>query len=85
MQASRSPVRYKLSGPVKAVKLEEHPGSALRDPTETLVEIPANAVVEPEGREAPSGLINILWGGGAFSVFYEDLKEKSQMVDPAGN
>lgn len=85
MQASRSAVRYKLFGPVKAVKLEEHPGSALRDPTGTLVEIPANAVVESEGMAAPSGLINVLWDGGAFSVFYEDLKEKSQMVGAAGN
>jgi len=85
MQVSRSPVRYRLSGPVTAVKLEEHPGSALRDPTETLVVIPANAVVESEGIAAPSGLINILWEGGAFSVFYEDLKEKSQMVGAGGN
>jgi hypothetical protein len=80
MQASRSPVRYKLSQPVNAVRLEEHPGSSLRDPTGTLVEIPANAVVEPEGIAAPSGLINILWDGNAFSVFYDDLKEKAELL-----
>jgi hypothetical protein len=84
MQASRSPVRYKLSEPVNAVKLEEHPGSTLRNPTETLVEIPASAVVELEGVAAPSGLINILWDGNAFSVFYDDLKEKAQLLGVAG-
>jgi hypothetical protein len=78
MQSSRLPLRYKLFQPVNAVKLKEHPGSTLRDPTGTLVEIPANAVVEPEGIAAPSGLINILWGGNAFSVLYEDLREKGQ-------
>jgi hypothetical protein len=83
MQASRSSVRYRLSQPVNAVKLEEHPGSTLRDPTGTLVKIPANAVVESEGAAAASGLINILWDGSAFSVFYDDLKEKAQRLGVA--
>jgi hypothetical protein len=77
---SRSTVRYKLSGPVNAVKLEEHPGSSLRNPTTTLVQIPANVIVELEGSVAASGLVNILWNGAAFSVFYEDLKEKAQVL-----
>jgi hypothetical protein len=77
---SPSTVRYKLSGPVNAVKLEEHPGSSLRSPTTTLVEIPANMIVELEGSVAASGLVNILWNGTAFSVFYEDLKEKAQVL-----
>jgi hypothetical protein len=77
---SRSTVRYKLSGPVNAVKLEEHPGSSLRNPTNMLVEIPANGIVELEGSVAASGLVTILWNGGAFSVFYEDLKEKAQVL-----
>ncbi len=81
MHASRPPVRYKLSGPVNAVKLEEHPGSSLRNPTGMLVAIPANVVVELEGVVAASGLINILWDGAAFSVFYEDLKDKAQVLD----
>ena len=77
------PIRYKLSKPVRAVKLQEHPGSSLRNPTETLVEIPANVIVELEGAAAPSGLSNILWAGEAFSVFYEDLNENGQVLDEA--
>jgi len=84
MQASRSSVRYKLSESVSAVKLEEHPGSTLRRPTTTLVEIPANVVVELEGLVAPSGLVNILWAGAAFSVFYEDLNEKADLMGTDG-
>jgi hypothetical protein len=80
MRVSRSRVRYRLSGPLRAVRLEEHPGSSLRKPTSTLVEIPADVIVEQEGAVAPSGLVNILWGGDAFSVFYEDLQEKSHPV-----
>jgi hypothetical protein len=80
MQAFRQPVRYKLHRPVNAVKLEEHPGSTLRSPTGTLVEIPADMIVEQEGSVAASGLINILWGGDAYSVFYEDLKDKAQAL-----
>jgi hypothetical protein len=79
MQVSRSPVRYKLFGPVRAVKLEEHPGSKLRNPTNTMVEIPAEVVVEVEGSVADSGLINILWNGDAFSVFFEDLKDHARI------
>ena len=45
-----------------------------------LVEIPADAVIELEGLVADSGLINILWNGDAFSIFYEDLKEKAHIV-----
>jgi hypothetical protein len=85
MQAFRSPVRYKLSEPVNAVKLEEHPGSTLRNPTGTLVTIPVNAVIELEGVAGPSGLVSILWDGDAFSVFYDDLKEKAQLLGLAGN
>jgi len=73
-------VCYKLLKPVKAVKLQEHPGSSLRNPTGTLVEIPANVIVELEGAPAPSGLSNILWNGDAFSVFHEDLKENGQVI-----
>jgi len=85
MQASRSPIRYQLSGPVRGVRLEEHPGSSLRNPTDSLVEIPLNAIVEQEGSVATSGLVNILWNGDAFSVFYEDLREKAQVVNWADN
>jgi hypothetical protein len=62
------------------VKLEEHPGSSLRNPTDTLIEIPANVEVELEGTVGSSGLINVLWRGGAFSVFYEDLAERAKVV-----
>jgi len=69
-----SRVRFRLSSPVSAVRLEERTGSVLRNPTETLVDIPAEAIVELEGVAAPSGLINVLWEGDPFSVFYEDLR-----------
>ena len=85
MRERGSPARYQLSKPVRAVKLEEHPGSSLRNPTETLVEIPADDIVEMEGVAAPSGLCTILWNGGAFSVFWEDLQEHGHLLrDGAG-
>jgi hypothetical protein len=77
-------IRYKLSKPVRAVKLQEHPGSTLRSPTETFMEIPANVIVEMEGTAAPSGLSNILWNGDAFSVYYEDLAESGQVIEGPG-
>ena len=83
MRATTSRLRYKISTPLHAVKLQEHPGSSLRDPTNTLVEIPADAVLETEGSVGESGLINVLWDGGAFSVFYEDLKEKARLLKSA--
>jgi len=73
-------IRYKVSKPLQAVKLAEHPGSSLRDPTETLIQIPAEVIVEIEGRVMQSGLVNILWNGEVFSVFNEDLQEKAERV-----
>lgn len=81
MRERGSPARYQLSKPVRAVKLEEHPGSSLRNPTETLVEIPADDIVEMEGAAAPSGLCTILWNGAAFSVFWEDLRDHGRLLD----
>lgn len=83
MRNPASPIRYKVSKPLQAVKLAEHPGSRLRDPTPTLVQIPAEMIVEIEGGVAASGLINILWNGEVFSVFNEDLQEKAGPVDTA--
>ena len=83
MASSKPPVRYQVSAPLQAVKLEEHPGSSLRDPTGTLVQIPAEAILELEGGVARSGLVNVLWNGEAFSVFHEDLEEKAKLVSPA--
>src|SRR5580693_2836253 len=83
MRNSRSPIRYKVSKPLQAVKLAEHPGSSLRDPTGTLVQIPAEVIVEIEGGVTQSGLINILWNGEVFSVFNEDLQEKAGPVSAA--
>ena len=74
------PIRYKVDKPLQAVKLAEHPGSSLRDPTGTLVQIPAEVIVEIEGGVAQSGLINVLWNGEVFSVFNEDLQEKAGPV-----
>ena len=67
------PVRYTLSAPVSAVKLQEHPGSSLRSPTESLISIPAGETVELEGSVAKSGLVNVRWNGEVFSVFYDDI------------
>ena len=72
--------RYKLSTTVQAVKLQVHPGSTLRDPTEILVEIPPDSIIESEGQVAESGLINIRWNSEVFSVYYEDLLERSQLL-----
>jgi hypothetical protein len=80
MPSTKPRARYKLSAPLQAVKLEEHPGSTLRDPTGTLVEMPVDAVLEVEGSAGPSGLINVLWKGEPFSVFFEDLKEKAHLL-----
>jgi hypothetical protein len=68
---------------LQAVKLAEHPGSSLRDPTGTLVQIPAEMIIEIEGGVAQSGLINVLWNGEVFSVFHEDLEEKAGPVSAA--
>jgi len=82
MISPKASARYKVSLPLQAVKLEPHPGSTLRDPTTVLVEIPADSIVESEGQVAGSGLINVLWRGDAFSVFYEDLREKAEILTP---
>jgi len=84
MRGRQPPVRYKVAVPIHAVKLEARPGSSLPDPTGTLVEIPMDAVIEAEGQAARSGLINVLWNGAVFSVFYEDLQEKAQIVSTTG-
>ena len=83
MPSSKSSIRYKVSVPLQAVKLAEHPGSSLRDPTGTLVQIPAEVIVEIEGGVTQSGLINILWNGEVFSVFNEDLQERAEPVGEA--
>ena len=83
MPNTRPPTRYKTRQPLQAVKLAEHPGSSLRDPTGTLVQIPADVVVELEGGPGESGLVNIVWNGEAFSVFHEDLKENAAPVGAA--
>jgi hypothetical protein len=80
MRGRQPPVRYKVSAPIHAVKLEARPGSSLPDPTGTLVEIPVEAIVEADGQAGRSGLINVVWNGEVFSVFNEDLQEKAQIV-----
>lgn len=81
VRTPKSTTRYRLVKPVTAVKLAEHPGSSLRTPTQTLVKIPAAAVLEAEGSPAASGLINIIFNGEAFAVFFEDLHENGEVVD----
>jgi hypothetical protein len=83
MRGSKSSMRYKVSEPLQAVKLAEHPGSSLRDPTGTLIQIPAEVIIEIEGGVTQSGLVNILWNGEVFSVFNEDLQEKAEPVGAA--
>jgi len=80
MISPKTPTRYKVAISLHAVKLEPHPGSSLRDPTPVLVEIPAESIIESEGQVAGSGLINVIWNGDAFSVFYEDLQEKAEIL-----
>jgi hypothetical protein len=75
--------RFKLSAYISAVKMEAHPGSTLRSPTSILVEIPADSVVELEGPVARSGLINVLWNGDAYSVFYEDFEKNTRPLEKA--
>jgi len=83
MRNAKLPVRYRVSEPLQAVKLAEHPGSSLRDPTGMLIQIPAEVIVEIEGGVAQSGLINVLWNGEVFSVFNEDLQERAAPVGAA--
>ena len=83
MRNAGPPTRYKVRKPLQAVKLAEHPGSSLRDPTGTLIQIPADVVLELEGGVGESGLINVVWNGEAYSVFNEDLQEKAEPVDVA--
>lgn len=71
--APEPPARFTLSSPVSAVKLKEHPGSSLRSPTETLIQIPSGATIELDGAVSKSGLVNIRWNGEVFSVFYDDV------------
>lgn len=66
-------VRYRITSAIAAVKLEERPGSSLRDPTGILVKIPAGVFVELDGAVAPSGLVTVIWEQDAYAVFYEDL------------
>ncbi|MGP0074034.1 MAG: hypothetical protein ACLPWF_19140 [Bryobacteraceae bacterium] len=83
MRNAGPPTRYKVRKPLQAVKLAEHPGSSLRDPTGTLIQIPADVVLELEGGVGQSGLINVVWNGEAYSVFNEDLQEKAGPVSAA--
>jgi hypothetical protein len=84
MRGRQPPLRYKVTVPIHAVKLQAHPGSSLPDPTGTLVEIPMDEIIEAEGQAARSGLINIIWNGEVFSVFNEDLQEKANVVASTG-
>lgn len=83
MRNTTPPIRYKIAKPLQAVKLAEHPGSRLRDPTGTLVLIPTGVIIEIEGGVAESGLVNIHWNSEFFSVFNEDLQEKATPVSAA--
>ena len=81
MRGPNPRVYYKLSAPIHAVKLEPHPGSSLRDPTGVLIMIPADVTIELESVTTPaSGLVDVLWNDHAYSVFFEDLQEKAQVV-----
>jgi hypothetical protein len=83
MRPPKTRARYIICIPLPAVKLEDRPGSTLRDPTTTLVEIPAGTVLETEGAASHSGLINVLWNSDAYSVFHEDLSEKARLITSA--
>jgi hypothetical protein len=85
MPAPKASTRYRVVDILPAVKLEDRQGSTLRDPTETLVKIPLDALIELEGRPSPSGLITVLWNGQAYSVFFDDLREKAEIQAPAAS
>lgn len=76
----RTLVRYRITSAIAAVKLEEHPGSSLRNPTGILVKIPAGVFVELDGTVAPSGLVTVIWEQDPYAVFYEDLTGVGQVV-----
>jgi len=84
MRPVKQRIQWKVSRPLAAVKLEEHPGSSLPDPTNSLIEIPTGTLIEVEGSAGGSGLINVFWNGDAFSVFHDDLVEKARIFE-AGN
>ena len=77
---ARPLVRYRITHAITAVKLAEHPGSSLRDPTGILVKIPADTMVELDGAVSPSGLVTVLWDQGAYAVFYEDLTGMGRVI-----
>jgi len=72
--------RYRITRPLSAVKLEDQPGSRLRKPTATMVELATGVIVEAEGSRQPSGLITVLVGADAFSVFFDDPQERAEVV-----
>jgi hypothetical protein len=78
MPEGTPPLHYKIRSPLPAVRLATHPGSSLRDPTDTLVNIPPEVTIEIEGAVSSSGLVTVLWSGSAFSVLHEELESKAE-------
>jgi len=72
--------RYRLVSPLTAVRVEARYGSSLKETTDTLVKIPAGALVEPESSVTKAGLLNIRWNGASYSVFHEDLQAGAELV-----
>lgn len=82
MISTGAKVRYKLSGGLQGVRLQPHHGSSLPDPTDELVEIPTDSIVETDGRSGSAGLISIVWNGAAFSVLEDELHAKGTILPP---
>jgi hypothetical protein len=63
---------YTLCEPVPAVKLGE----------KGIETIPAGSTLIVEGHCTISGLIDVIWEGGAYALFSLDLEKRSTLVSP---
>ena len=63
---------YTLCEPVPAVKLGE----------KGIETIPAGSTLIVEGHCTISGLIDVIWEGGAYALFSIDLEKRSTLVGP---
>jgi hypothetical protein len=63
---------YTLCEPVPAVKLGE----------KGIETIPAGSTLIVEGHRTISGLIDVIWEGGAYALFSIDLEKRSTLVGP---
>ena len=64
-----------------AVKLVEHLGSRLRDPTDIVLQLPVDSIVELEGPvDEYTGLVTAICNAEAFSIVFDDLRGNAEQV-----